>query len=623
MKLAINQFLKKEKITDVDIVNSLFIGEFMRCHNVVSHNCSLLDLQENELSEAFHRYLYNHGKKHPYILEFESLIQLFEFVLSPDDKKITGSVYTPGYIRERIVRECLDGYTDTQLTKIRVADIACGCGGFLITVSQYLHRRTGKPYSEIFQDNIYGIDLQEYAIARTKLLLSLLALTEGEDRDVKFNLNIANTLSFDFSSLPKMDVIVGNPPYVCARNMADESRELLKNWSVCGAGNSDLYIPFFQIANEVIEKNGKVGFITMNSFQTSLNGRKLRQYFADNLLDIKIVDFRGYQLFPGKSTYTCLFFMEKKYSTFVGYCKNLSSYLPKKFEYKRYSYEELNNADGWKFNEIRLVDAIESVGIPLKNYCRSRHGIATLKNDVYIFTPLSEDEEYYALRKDDKVYRIEKSICRNIINSNKFNSDVELSDIIEKVIFPYYQEEKGSIKVIPVRDMEEKYPYAYHYLISQKRLLSQRDKGKTDKYPVWYAYGRTQSLKMPRYKLFLPKIANKQLKCVISDDVDLLQYNGLSFVDDNIETIQITKKIIESNLFWDYVVANSKPYSSNYYSISGTNILHFGIPNFTEYEIQELLAMSDQTEINNWLIGFYDVLRTDKHNCYTKSSSTY
>ena len=266
-----------------------------------------------------------------------------------------------------------------------------------------------------FQDNIYGIDLQEYAIARTKLLLSLLALTEGEDRDVKFNLNIANTLSFDFSSLPKMDVIVGNPPYVCARNMADESRELLKNWSVCGAGNSDLYIPFFQIANEVIEKNGKVGFITMNSFQTSLNGRKLRQYFADNLLDIKIVDFRGYQLFPGKSTYTCLFFMEKKYSTFVGYCKNLSSYLPKKFEYKRYSYEELNNADGWKFNEIRLVDAIESVGIPLKNYCRSRHGIATLKNDVYIFTPLSEDEEYYALRKDDKVYRIEKSICRNII----------------------------------------------------------------------------------------------------------------------------------------------------------------------------------------------------------------
>ena len=44
-----------------------------------------------------------------------------------------------------------------------------------------------------------------------------------------------------------------------------------------------------------------------------------------------------------------------------------------------------------------------------------------------------------------------------------------------------------------------------------KIKTQKRDKGKTSKYPIWYAYGRTQSLVMPRYKLFFPKLANKSL----------------------------------------------------------------------------------------------------------------
>lgn len=80
-----------------------------------------------------------------------------------------------------------------------------------------MHERCGKSYYDIFKDNIFGIDIQNYSIERTKLLLSLMALLDGEDCNFQFNLYVANTLSFDFSKIGLLDIIVGNPPYVCAR----------------------------------------------------------------------------------------------------------------------------------------------------------------------------------------------------------------------------------------------------------------------------------------------------------------------------------------------------------------------------------------------------------------------
>ena len=79
--------------------------------------------------------------------------------------------------------------------------------------------------------------------------------------------------------------------------------------------------------------------------------------------------------------------------------------------------------------------------------------------------------------------------------------------------------------------------------------MAQRDKGRTEKYPAWYAYGRTQSLQMPRYKLFFPKIANKVLRCELVDDKDLLLYNGMAFVSDDKTVVMILKAILESNIF--------------------------------------------------------------------------
>ena len=609
MKQSIFIYLKRNGLSTIQIVNKLFVSAFLRHYGIVPRNNILLQefyIKDNRQEEVILQDFIVQLNVNGCTYSLEELTQLFEFVISPSDRKVTGAIYTPYYIRKKIVDEVIEGLTIDVLRKKRFADISCGCGGFFLTIAQILHERCGKSYYDIFKDNIFGIDIQNYSIERTKLLLSLMALLDGEDCNFQFNLYVANTLSFDFSKIGLLDIIVGNPPYVCARNMTDESRELLDKWTVASAGNSDLYIPFFQIAIENIVDGGKIGLITMNSFLTSLNGRALRSYFKDTSYNIKIVDFRGYQVFHGKRTYTCLFFLIKEKSATVKYFSNPSgSVQDQDFNYEMFEYCNLDSNRGWKFNKFQVTKYIENVGIPLGEFCKTRHGIATLCNKVYVFQPIRTKNATFIFEKNGIEIEIEKDICRPIVNSNKFNSDVDLNDIIEYIIYPYFINSLGKAEIIDEEVLQTQFPLAYRYLKSRKDILEMRDKGNTNKYPAWYAFGRSQSLIMPKYKLFFPKIANRPLHCVICDDASLLLYNGISFVSEEKNRILLLKKVLESNYFWNYVVANSKPYSSNYYSLNGVNIMHFGIPCFTQEQIKILLSLKSIKEVNEWLRPFY------------------
>lgn len=269
-------------------------------------------------------------------------------------------------------------------------------------------------------------------------------------------------------------------------------------------------------------------------------------------------------------------------------------------------YSSLDADKGWNLNENKIADKIESVGIPLFEYCQSRHGIATLSNKTYIFSPIKEDEVYYYLEKDNVIYPIEKIICKDIVNSNKLNSNISFEDIIRKVIFPYHIDDKGKAVLFEEEYFQNEYPCAYSYLTSQKSVLKNRDKGKAQKYPAWYAYGRTQSLVMPPVKLFFPKIANKPLACIMVNNPNLLLYNGMAFVGNDIKRMKVLQKVLESNIFLEYVVANGKPYTSGYYSLNGANIKNFGVPVFTEEDKCELLKLKNKNEINSWLASFYE-----------------
>ena len=608
MNNKVFNYLKRKGLSDPFEVNSLFVSTFAQKKGWSVNNSSVIKGllgYEKETVKEFSKVL----RDNAFGFCLEDLIKLFEFVISPSDRIVTGAVYTPKNVRRKILQRVLGDKSVEDLYRIRIADISCGCGGFLMDAAQWIHEKTGKTYANIFRDNIWGIDIQDYSIERTKILLSLLAISEGEDEDFEFNLLNKDTLDFECGDWDDQysgfDIIVGNPPYVCARNLSDEIHEKLKKYDVCSSGHPDLYIPFFKIAIELLNNEGRLGYITMNTFLRSVNGRAIRNYFSRSKHAINIVDFRGFQVFESKNTYTCLFFLDKQTnSDVINYAVDDQGSLADDIQYTSIGYADLDDNKGWTLNKYQSSTAIESIGIQIKDYCPSRHGIATLSNDTFIFKPIAEDKRYYYIESNGKRYPIEKGICRNIVNPNKLNSADTFDLLLEKVIFPY-RVEGSRASVIEPEEMSHHFPKALAYLKARKEVLLKRDKENTKAYPQWYAFGRTQSLVMPRFKLFFPKFANRPLHCVIHDDPELLLYNGMAFVSPDNRRLRILKAIIESELFWEYIQANGKPYASGYYSLSGVDIKHFGIPNFSTEEEDELLKMNDKEEIETWLRKCY------------------
>ena len=211
----------------------------------------------------------------------------------PEVRKAGGVYYTPQYIVEYIVKntvgEKLKGQTPKKISGLTICDPACGSGSFLIGAFDLLlkwhlehytnktrlrkatkeeriyqfnettYRLTIREKRRILLNNIYGVDIDRYAVEVTKLSL-LLKLMENENQesawrlfkesqmqilpDLSTNIKCGNSLIgpdfydgqnfdlFDDDQMRKInvfdwpdefpeifegggfDVVIGNPPYV-------------------------------------------------------------------------------------------------------------------------------------------------------------------------------------------------------------------------------------------------------------------------------------------------------------------------------------------------------------------------------------------------------------------------
>jgi adenine-specific DNA-methyltransferase len=542
------------------------------------------------------------------LVTLETIIKLFEFVVSPADRIVNGAIYTPKHIRCYIVNQSF--FNRNDLDTVIVGDIACGCAAFLFTAARELHMRTDRTYVQIFQENIYGLDIQDYSITRAKLLLSLLAISENEDvEEFTFNLHIGDALTFNWYEnvlgFEGFSLLLGNPPYVRYRNMDEQTRLNLRHWRTAQTGLTDLYIPFFEIGIENLQQNGVLGFITMNSFFKSLNGRALREYFQERRLDFIIEDFGAEQIFKSKNTYVCICFVYNRESEVIRYASITEEGLNEPREYHPLPYISLDSRRGWNMRNNAIVSAIENTGQRFGDLYKTRHGIATLKNDIYIFSPADVDDEFFYLQNGQR-FAIERGICKEIVNSNKLSRVKEMNKLKETVIFPYTHN-GDKAEIMPEEMIQDLYPNAYRYLQYKRSILDERDKGKAKKYNKWYAYGRTQSLEKMVHKLFFPKFSDVTPSFLVDHDEDLMFYNGLAIIGEDERDIEIARKVMESKVFWYYIESTSKPYAGKYYSLNNTYINNFGVCNLSDADKDFLLQETDQKRLDEFFEDKYEV----------------
>ena len=221
----------------------------------------------------------------------------------------------------------------------------------------------------ILLNNIFGVDIDSQAVEVTKLSL-LLKVLEGENEqtlsrqlklfreralpDLGNNIKCGNSLigpdytdgqqlsllneeeayrinAFDWKTeFPEamksggFDIVIGNPPYIRIQALKEwaplEVEFYKKRYASAGKGNYDIYVVFVEKGLSLLNPKGRLGFILPHKFFNSQYGQPLRTLISTGNHLSKVVHFGDQQVFAGATTYTCLFFLDKKGSDTFTVC---------------------------------------------------------------------------------------------------------------------------------------------------------------------------------------------------------------------------------------------------------------------------------------------------------------
>ena len=614
-KKNIDFLLSKFSINDIE---SALIELFIEENSIAVNNNKIIKdlIKYNENTNEIKSYI----KNFQYDINLKFIERVFELLIPKEDRETNGAFFTPSFIIKYIINETIQGDQ-------KVCDPSCGCGGFLIEATKKIHEITKKSLKEIIENNIYGCDILDYSIKRTKILLSLLMLEYGEDcQNVNFNLITEDSLLIDWNNFfPDLgllkglykftgedsgfDVIVGNPPYLRIQDLDNVTKEnLLKKWDKINKGNFNIYFAFFYLGMELLNSNGKLGYITPNNYFTSLSAKNLRKWILPKVE--KIIDFKHLKIFNDVSTYTCISILSKSKKEYLQYktVQNEGQILDI-FNDNNFSKIYYDNIDYKKWRLLQEADfenikKIESIGTKLGDLTNIKNGIATLRDKLYFIDSSDEDEEFYYISYNKKRYPIEKDITTNILKVSTVKNEEDIKNNSLKIILPYVY--SPELKIIEEEILKSEFPKCYEYLLDIKEELDKRDKGKK-KYETWYAYGRKQGLGFNQEKLLTPTFSKKP-RFLKDLDKSSLYCNGYGiFLKNNSFSLNVLQKILNSVVMEYYINKTSVNIEGGFPCFQKNFIELFSIPNLTVEEKEFLENEEDLEKINMFLIKKYEL----------------
>ena len=613
-KGIINQLLKKHK---VKVIEQHLIYTFLKNKSINFVDSSMIvDLfKDFTLNAELSMLVSSLG-----ISDLKQLENYLELIIPKHDRKVNGAFFTPTYIVDYIINQVTPTKTDKCL------DPSCGSGAFLIGLVSYFKNKHKKSIKQCIQQNIYGSDILDYNVRRAKILLSIYGLLNDEIiEDSDFNIYHQDSLKAEWTD--KYEVVVGNPPYVKYQDMSDGNRTyLIENWQTIKNGTFNLYFAFFELGYNLLSANGRLGYITPNNYFTSLAGLSLRQFFLHKKCLKRIIDFRHKKVFDAQ-TYTAITIATKQKNDFILYDKILDNQMcPEFLEDVNGSpnYWEILNVKKWrllKTQEQENIRIIETTGIPIKQLFNIAVGIATLKDDVFFVNGSYKEGDYYTKTTDKGTFLIEKSVTKPVYKISRFKTQAEIENNTLRIITPY---KTASHTVIPICEKEFKdvYPKCYEYLLSEKENLKRRDKGKVN-FDPFYVWGRTQGILRKGKKILNPTFSkNPRFLYVSEEDAYFTNGYGIYFKKQSSqntlfgneihpiskeENALLAQKILNSVIMDYYVRTTSVSIQGGYPCYQKNFIEKFTIPHFSEEELQVLDSLTDQNEIDAFLVEKYQV----------------
>ena len=455
------------------------------------------------------------------------------------DKKNMGQVFTP----KDIVCEMLDKieFTKKNIFTYKIMEPSFGDGAFLLQIIERIIRYgrfvgfDDEKILYVILNNVYGIEKDTIYYNKGIENIRQLLTFEGIEYNGEFpHLYNADTLEKFQEFENTFDIVIGNPPYVRIHNI--ENADIIKKLLFSGNGMTDLYIAFFDIGLKMLNKTGKLCFITPNSYFNSSAGKTMRKHFVDNGLLIGVKNFGHQQLFENATTYCCI------------------TTLDKNNKLKVISYEEPNKDDtlldyntfyiNQCFHFTSNVDFRNIVTYNGASICTVKNGCATLMDKFFINSEIADGTAF-------SVPIIKASTGKEY-----------------KCFYPY--DKLGNIIDIDViKDVE---PHTAKLLFDNKKSLEIRA---IDSGGVWYGFGRSQAIN-DTYK---KKFAINSLYKTVNDvriypcESGCAVYGGLYILTEL--SYEELKNILQSQAYIDYVTAIGKYKSGGYYTVNSKEVEKF------------------------------------------------
>ena len=214
-------------------------------------------------------------------------------------RHMTGVYYTPQPLADYVLSRTGYSYTASRLEQLRVMDPSCGSGVFLVAAAEQLRRsvETGQitrvQALKALSQNLVGFDVDPLAIVQARANVRLAAIAIGDVSDSVRSANaivLRDSLEYD-SSIPRADIVVGNPPWVNWEYLPPDYRDKHQmRWPELGLfdlkgrdrafSKEDISALFLAVSvDQYLKDDGHISFIVPQSLvKSSLNQRAFRRF---------------------------------------------------------------------------------------------------------------------------------------------------------------------------------------------------------------------------------------------------------------------------------------------------------------------------------------------------------
>lgn len=419
--------------------------------------------------------------------------------------------------------------------------------------------RTGRLFDvdatirDVLARNLYGVDISPESVEITRLALWLHTAVPGQplttlDRNIRCGNSLVGPDFADFfqrrqgdlferaseeerdrvnvfdwrAAFPEVferggfDCVVGNPPYVKLQNFRKVEPRVAEylvqarrpdgapRFESTQTGNFDLYLPFIEQGIDLLNPAGRMGFIAQTAWVTNEYGAGLRRKVRRIQRLDRWVDFRGFQVFAGVTTYTALQFYAGSPRDEVRYVLRPDGDVSS-VDWDRGAdtvrTEDLAVDAAWSFQPLAERNLIER----LRRTCDTLgsvteqifQGLITSADQVYHLERVGPGR--YRSRRDGAVHEVEDTIMRPLVSGTDAKR-YQVPATTTYLLFPYDLAGPRP-RLFTADEMAAHLPRAWAYLRAFEAELRGRERHSFDD-EQWYRFGRNQNLdKQERPKL--------------------------------------------------------------------------------------------------------------------------